>query len=222
MTTTLRLASLALCAWLGCLAIGIWTPSSRSQTPVWERERARERNKGLPARTVQFIPQPPQTREPPLAEPGRVNVVPAPQPAIQTPPGPLPISAPEVNREDPPTPVVAIRVRVPASAAAGQELEYHICIENLSAASAHHVIVRNPLPANARFVRAKPEPSAKEPELVWNLGTLEACGCREIVLVLSPTGTGDIQDCARVQFEHGQCVTTRITRPSSIWAMRSP
>src|SRR5262249_26463783 len=41
-----------------------------------------------------------------------------------------------------------------------------------------------------------------------------ACACREIVLVLSPTGTGDVQDCARVQFEHGQCVTTRFTRPA--------
>jgi uncharacterized repeat protein (TIGR01451 family) len=120
----------------------------------------------------------------------------------------------EGYREDPPTPIVAIHVRVPASAAAGQDLEYHICVENLSAAPAHHVIVRNPLPANARYVRANPEPSAKEPELVWNLGTLEACGCREIVLVLSPTGTGDVLDCARVQFEHGQCVTTHIVRPA--------
>jgi uncharacterized repeat protein (TIGR01451 family) len=103
---------------------------------------------------------------------------------------------------------------VPAVAAAGQELEYRICIENLSTAPAHHVIVRNPLPANARFVRANPEPSAKEPELIWNLGTLAGCACKEIILVLSPTGAGDIQDCARVQFEHGQCVTTRISRPA--------
>lgn len=176
--------------------------------------------------SAQFIQQPPirQTPEPPLAEPGRANVVPAPRPPVLTAPpltapaltapAPLPGFTPEISREDPPTPVVAIRVRVPATAAAGQELEYHICIENLSAAPAHHVIVRNPLPPNARYVRANPEPSAKEPELIWNLGTLAACACREITLVLSPTGTGDIQDCARVQFEHGQCVTTRITRPA--------
>src|SRR5262249_19604516 len=187
MTKTLCLVGLAFCT---CLAVGM--------------------------ASGQFIHTPPfqQTRDPPLAEPGRANVFPAPQPIILTPPAPLPISPPEVNREDPPTPIVAIRVRVPASAAAGQDLEYHICVENLSAAPAHHVIVRNPLPANARYVRANPEPSAKEPELVWNLGTLEACGCREIVLVLSPTGTGDVLDCARVQFEHGQCVTTHIVRPA--------
>jgi uncharacterized repeat protein (TIGR01451 family) len=131
-----------------------------------------------------------------------------------TPPALGPIQGPEECREDPPTPIVALRVRVPAIASAGQDLEYRICIENLSPAPAHHVIVRNPLPANARFVRANPEPSAKEPELIWNLGTLAGCACKEIILVLSPTGTGDIQDCARVQFEHGQCVTTKIARPA--------
>jgi uncharacterized repeat protein (TIGR01451 family) len=166
-------------------------------------------------RTTQYIQpgQIPQTPEPPLAD-QRPQNVPGLQPRVLTAPVPVPLSAPEVYREDPPTPVVALRIRVPSTAAAGQDLEYRICIENLSAAPAHHVIVRNPVPLNARFVRANPEPSAKEPELIWNLGTLAGCACKEIVLVLSPTGTGDIQDCARVQFEHGQCVTTRIAKPA--------
>jgi uncharacterized repeat protein (TIGR01451 family) len=167
-------------------------------------------------RTTQFIQQAPiiQSPEPPLADQGQRNVGPVPQPRLLTPTMPVPIHGPEELREDPPTPVVALRIRVPAVATAGQELEYRICIENLSTAPAHHVIVRNPLPANARFVRANPEPSAKEPELIWNLGTLAGCACKEIILVLSPTGAGDVQDCARVQFEHGQCVTTRIARPA--------
>jgi len=153
--------------------------------------------KAVPARTAQVVVP---SREPPLAgQPGEV-----PTPGIA---GPAP---PACEPADPPTPVVSLRVRVPASAAAEQELEYHIRVENSSRAAAHHVIVRNPLPPNARYVRAKPEPSSREPELLWQLGTLEGCGRRDIVLVLSPTGTGDIQNCARVQFEHGQCVTTRI------------
>jgi uncharacterized repeat protein (TIGR01451 family) len=135
--------------------------------------------------------------------------------SIQRSPVPqTPAVCPEDCPVDPPTPVVAIRVRVPACAAVGQELEYHICVENCSEAAAHHVIVRNPIPAHARFVRARPEPTSREPELVWQLGTLGPCECREIVLVLSPTGTGDVKDCARVQFEHGQCVCTKIARPS--------
>jgi uncharacterized repeat protein (TIGR01451 family) len=78
--------------------------------------------------------------------------------------------------------------------------------------AAHHVIVRNPLPANARFVKAEPEPTVREPELVWRFGTLGPCACKEITLVLAPTGSGDITNCARVQFEHGQCVRTRLSR----------
>jgi uncharacterized repeat protein (TIGR01451 family) len=114
---------------------------------------------------------------------------------------------------DPPTPVVALSVRVPASTALGQELEYRITVENRSQSAAHHVLVRNPLPANARLVQAKPEPSAKDPELIWRLGTLNPGARQEIVLVLIPVGPGDVVNCARVLFEHGQCVTTKIAQP---------
>jgi uncharacterized repeat protein (TIGR01451 family) len=119
-----------------------------------------------------------------------------------------------LNPEDPPTPVVALRIRTPARIAAGQEIEYRICVENRSPAPAHHLVVRDPLPANARFVRASPEPHGQSPELEWKLGTLEANAKKEIVLVLEPTGTGDINNCARVTFEHGQCVLTKIARPA--------
>jgi uncharacterized repeat protein (TIGR01451 family) len=165
--------------------------------------------KRSPFRTAQVTG--PSSPEPPLAD-GAVPPVPAPTPCPPTaPPVAPPVGTP--CPVDPPTPAVAIRVRVPASAAAGQELEYRLCVENTSQAAAHHVTVRNPLPVHARFVRATPKPAETEPELTWRLGTLEAGACREIVLVLSPTGTGDVKDCARVTFEHGQCVTTRITRP---------
>jgi len=206
MFTDARLVPQTLVASIFCWSIG----------PFASVAFAGDQPRSLGSRTTQFIQQAPiiQSPEPPLADQGQRNVAPVPQPRLLAPTVPVPIQGPEEFREDPPTPVVALRIRVPANAAAGQDLEYRICIENLSAAPAHHVIVRNPLPANARFVRANPEPSAKEPELIWNLGTLAGCACKEIVLVLAPTGAGDIQDCARVQFEHGQCVTTRIARPA--------
>jgi uncharacterized repeat protein (TIGR01451 family) len=86
-------------------------------------------------------------------------------------------------------------------------------VENCSKAPAHHVIVRDPLPANAKFVRATPEPNEKGKEVIWRLGTLEGGAKRDISLVLSPTGGDEIKNCARVQFEHGQCVATRLARP---------
>ncbi len=144
---------------------------------------------------------------------------PGPPPAgIAVPPPPAGGPAPA----EPPTPAVAIHVQAPVAAAPGQELEYRICVENTSRAAAHHVTVRNPVPANARLVRATPKPDQTDPELMWRLGTLDACACREIVLVLMPTGSGDVDNCARVQFEHGQCVTTRISRPQLVLHKTGP
>jgi uncharacterized repeat protein (TIGR01451 family) len=133
---------------------------------------------------------------------------------------PAPVGAP--SQGEPPTPTVTIHVQAPAAAAPGQELEYRICVENTSRAAAHHVTVRNPLPARARFARATPKPDQTDPELLWRLGTLEACACRKIVLVLVPSGGGDVENCARVQFEHGQCVTTRISRPQLVLRKTGP
>lgn len=174
-----------------------------------------------PARTAQRLAQLPS--EPPLADlppvPQVGEIPPAPPPDAPGSPSPQP-EAPALEPEgagvcpgDPPTPAVSLRVRVAATASAGQELEYRLCVANQSPAAAHHVTIRNPVPANARYVRATPAPVARDPEIVWRLGTLQPGQCRELVLVLRPTG-GDISCCARVAFEHGQCVTTRIGRPA--------
>ena len=107
-------------------------------------------------------------------------------------------------------PVVALRIRVPATSAPDAELQYRLIVENTSRAPAHHVVVRNPLPANLQFVRATPEPTDTTPELRWQLGTLEPAARKEIILVVKPIGSGEVRNTARVQFEHGQSVTTRI------------
>src|SRR5207302_4246868 len=88
-------------------------------------------------------------------------------------------------------------------------IEYRICVENCSTAEAHHVVLKDTLPANAKFVRADPEPTVTANELRWDLGTVGGGACREVVLVLQPTNREDIKNCVRVRFEHGQCVTTR-------------
>jgi uncharacterized repeat protein (TIGR01451 family) len=109
-----------------------------------------------------------------------------------------------------PAPVVTLRLCAPAVAGVGQEVPYRILVENRSPAPAHHVAVRNAVPAHARFIRAHPEPAAVDPEILWQVGTLPPGVCCEITLVLSPTGTGDVKNCARVQYEHGQCTCTKV------------
>jgi uncharacterized repeat protein (TIGR01451 family) len=114
---------------------------------------------------------------------------------------------------DPPPPVVAVRVRVPARGTAGQELTYRIVVANTSRSAAHRVALRAEL-TNADFVRATPEPEQKEPELRWTFGTLEGGATREISLVAVPNGKGEARATARVSFEHGQSVVTHLNRPS--------
>ena len=105
---------------------------------------------------------------------------------------------------------MSLHVRAPAASAPGQEIDYRILVENTSQAAAHHVVVRAPLPANASFIRASPEPASHEGQVVWELGTMPIGTSKELLLTLTPSEAGDVDVTARVQFEHGESVRTHI------------
>lgn len=123
---------------------------------------------------------------------------------------------------DPPPPAISVRVRVPACILPGKEVEYRIFVENCSAGDAHHVVLRNPLPANVRFVRASPEPNVTDPAPQWNLGTMRGGAKCEFSLILRPINNEDIQNCTRISYEHGQCVTTRVAAAPPPGAIEPP
>lgn len=112
---------------------------------------------------------------------------------------------------DPPAPQVRIRVRAPAVAIPGKELVYRLIVENCGRGAAHHTAVRVSLPPGVRVARTTPEATTTEPEPRWQLGTIPACGNKELALVLVPAGDADVRICARVSHEYGQCVVTRIS-----------
>jgi uncharacterized repeat protein (TIGR01451 family) len=164
----------------------------------------------------------PTYNEPPLAD------APAPaRPTNDRPIGPVltpavtpPLEPPLANTEptDPPPPEVTLKVRVAATAAKDRDLVYHLLVENKSpTARAHHVIVRDSLPDNVRYVSATPKPNLEPPtdkpldkaEVRWELGTLAPLEKKELTLALRPTG-GDVRNTARIQFEFGQTVVTRL------------
>lgn len=159
-----------------------------------------------PGATGQITVRPPA--RPTAAEPPVV-------PGMNPTPGPLPTRG-SATVSDPPTPQVSIRVRVPAVAHAGKELEYHFFVQNLTpGAAAHHVRVRAPYPKNCTFVRTSlplDESESSKEQMIWKLGTMPGGTSKEITVVVVPTGTGDPECCARVQFEHGECVQTRLTQ----------
>jgi uncharacterized repeat protein (TIGR01451 family) len=116
---------------------------------------------------------------------------------------------------DPPTPVVRIQVRVPASIAPGKDITYKLVVTNTSQANAYRVVIRNPIPEGASFGSAEPKPDKQDAkELTWRISTLRAGEHREIELVLKPTtAVKEIRNQAFVTFEHGEAVVTRVEHP---------
>lgn len=125
---------------------------------------------------------------------------------------------------DPPAPTVRIQVRVAADSAIGDDIKYLITVQNTSAADAHGVTVRNPLSdAILEPVKAEPEwdktksvlTNTGRKQLVWYFGTLSAGKSKTIELTLRPKPDAtDVKNLAYVQFEHGEAVTTRLSKPT--------
>jgi uncharacterized repeat protein (TIGR01451 family) len=219
--THLRIVSLValLCVVLpvaGAAALGLGQPPT--QEPPLFGQGAPQPKPGLAPVPVVPGPAYPGGLQGGMPQPGQVPgqmmpgvMQPWQQPGL--PPGPMMIPPGTIEVPcDPPAPLVKLKVRVVECAAAGQEIEYRIKVENCSPSAAHSVLVRNPLPANARYVRSSPMPTSQDPDLIWVFGTLESGCSKEICLVLQPTDDCDVHNCARVQFEHGQCVTTRVAK----------
>jgi uncharacterized repeat protein (TIGR01451 family) len=125
---------------------------------------------------------------------------------------------------DPPTPTVRIQVRVAADSPTGDDLKYAITVQNSSAADAHGVTVRNPLSdAILEPVKADPEwdksrstlAESGKKQLVWYFGTLGAGKSKTIELTLRPKpDASEVKNLAYVQFEHGEAVTTHLSKPT--------
>jgi uncharacterized repeat protein (TIGR01451 family) len=135
---------------------------------------------------------------------------------------PAQATVPSTEPQDPPAPLVTLRVRVPAQISSTEELKYRLVVDNPSRAPAHHVQVRERLPRNVQFMRATPEAKVQGQDLTWDLGTLAPQAHKEIVVEVKPDGTGDIESSAFVQFEHGQMVRTRLLRPDLRLRVQAP
>jgi uncharacterized repeat protein (TIGR01451 family) len=163
----------------------------------------------------------------PVPAPASVPVpVPAPKSTVPATSTPTPQTIPNVPPDLLP-PQVTITVKVPSVVAIGQEMEYRLIVQNHSrTAAAHHVFVRDWVPADVELIRAVPEPDPPRPgmekERIWSLKSIEPGGKREIVLTVRPTKLGDLRNCARVQCEHGQCVVTQVTQPQVSVKIRGP
>lgn len=168
---------------------------------------------------------PPSVTAPEPAPRGMVELLPvgagepAPLPPRAAPDAPVPTDAARAylaeDRFYPPPPVVVLRVVAPSVVRPGRDLLYTIVVENRSRAKAANVAVRVALPADAKVTLAKPEPAEKTAaEFVYRLGALPGGERRELQLALAVAAEGEVTLAARVAFEHGQAVSTRVAKPA--------
>lgn len=129
------------------------------------------------------------------------------------------------------TPTVSVQVIAPATAAPGKGFTYRIVAENTSDAPAHHVYVKATLSRSAKVGLSTPAGEVTTPVgasdekakvVTWSLGTLAARDKKEQTLVVTPTGDDEVVCSARVQFEHGQLVRTRIGKAEPAPAVPPP
>jgi uncharacterized repeat protein (TIGR01451 family) len=119
----------------------------------------------------------------------------------------------------PPTPVVQLVVLVPQDAPPKTDITYTVKVSNTTAADAHRVKVRMPVPEGTQFVKSEPKPDgdATKPNpaaLEWNFKTVEGNGTRTIQVTVRPQENArEVGARAYVSFEHGQQVKTRINAP---------
>jgi uncharacterized repeat protein (TIGR01451 family) len=136
-----------------------------------------------------------------LSTPG---VVPAQYTQVVTPVGELP------------TPVVTLNIEGSEAAATGQPVVYKLHVRNVSRAKAHNVVVRVLAPKNAEPISANPPPTMKEEiDTTWELKTLEPGQARTFEVTYKPKdGADEVKVQARVQYDFGRGMVTKVSPPS--------
>lgn len=112
---------------------------------------------------------------------------------------------------DPPHPQVIIKTRVNEVASPNDEVTYRLQVVNPTTATASQVRVRQSIPLQGKFIKATPPPTKEEGgELVWQIGTMEGGVSKDIVVIFQANGNADLESTARVSFEYGQTVRTKL------------
>ncbi|HKB01678.1 MAG TPA: hypothetical protein VKD90_05630 [Gemmataceae bacterium] len=181
-----------------------------------------------------------QTREPPLADEvdpaevkGRFDPDEPVQRAQHTTPGTAPATLPGEILTTPgvvpaqytrvvapagelPTPVVTLNIDGNEAAPTGQPVVYKLHVRNASRAKAHNVVVRVIPPKNAEPIHAEPPPTKKEEiDTTWELKTLEPGQTKTIEVSYKPKdGADEVKVQARVQYDFGRGMVTKVSAPS--------
>ncbi|HJZ90771.1 MAG TPA: NEW3 domain-containing protein [Gemmataceae bacterium] len=114
-----------------------------------------------------------------------------------------------------PTPVVTLNIEGSDVSPTGQPVVYKLHVRNVSRARAHNVVIRVTPPKDVDRVKADPPPTHDEAETRWEFKALEPGQSRTIEVSYTPKAEeGEVKLQARVQFDFGRGMITRVSAPT--------
>jgi uncharacterized repeat protein (TIGR01451 family) len=113
-----------------------------------------------------------------------------------------------------PVPSVTLNIEGTDVTATGQPVVYKLHVQNNSGAKAHNVVVTVTQPKGATKVKAEPPPAAGADNR-WEFKILGPGQSKTIDLAYQPNqGASEVQIQARVQFDYGRGMITKVSAPS--------
>lgn len=115
--------------------------------------------------------------------------------------------------KDAATPLLSLTTIGPGSVNLGQPVTYEIVAKNTSGFPLQDVVVRDELPAGAKFLGALPAPDARTDKLTWNVGSLEAGAERRFKVEIQPSREGEIIAGATATCSVAASLRLKVTQP---------
>jgi uncharacterized repeat protein (TIGR01451 family) len=114
-----------------------------------------------------------------------------------------------------PTPVVTLNVEGNDITPSGQAVVYKLHVRNTSRAKAHNVVVKVVQPKNAERIKWEPVATHDDAEARWEFKTLDPGQEKTIEISYKPKpDTEEVKIQARVQFDFGRGMITKVAPPS--------
>ncbi len=112
------------------------------------------------------------------------------------------------------TSAILLERTTPAEVVVGQQVEYKICVCNLTSMKLTGVVVSDECLDNFKISESSPGGTMRGTATSWNLGDLAAGECKTITVRGTATKAGTFTSCADVKYNSLLCTTTNVVQPA--------
>lgn len=112
------------------------------------------------------------------------------------------------------TSAILLERTTPSEVVVGQQVEYKICVCNLTSMKLTGVVVSDECLDNFKISESSPGGTLRGTTTSWNLGDLAAGECKTITVRGTALKAGTFTSCADVKYNSLLCTTTNVVQPS--------